>query len=54
MIERDTVRLLRECDAGVQMGAAAISDVLMAYIRLFIRRNKCDIWGQNVILERFL
>ena len=28
MIERDTVRLLRECDAGVQMGAAAISDVL--------------------------
>lgn len=28
MIEQDTVRLLRECDAGVKMGIAAIDDVL--------------------------
>lgn len=28
MIEQDTVRLLRECDAGVKMGIASISDVL--------------------------
>jgi hypothetical protein len=28
MIEQDTVRLLRECDAGVKMGTASISDVL--------------------------
>ena len=28
MIEQDTIRLLRECDAGVQMGISAISDVL--------------------------
>ena len=28
MIERDTVRLLRECDAGVKMGVKSISDVL--------------------------
>ncbi len=28
MIEQDTVRLLRECDAGVQMGVASIDDVL--------------------------
>jgi len=28
MIERDTVRLLRECDAGVKMGIASIDDVL--------------------------
>ena len=27
MIEQDTVRLLRECDAGVQMGIASIEDV---------------------------
>ncbi len=27
MIEQDTVRLLRECDAGVQMGVASIDDV---------------------------
>ena len=28
MIEQDTVRLLRECDAGIKMGTASISDVL--------------------------
>lgn len=28
MAEKDTVRLLRECDAGVKMGVASIDDVL--------------------------
>lgn len=28
MIENDTIKLLRECDAGVKMGIASISDVL--------------------------
>lgn len=28
MIEQDTVRLLRECDAGVTMGISSIEDVL--------------------------
>lgn len=28
MAEQDTVRLLRECDAGVQMGVASIDEVL--------------------------
>ena len=28
MIESDTVRLLRECDAGVKMGVASIEDVM--------------------------
>lgn len=28
MIENDTVRLLRECDAGADMGISAISDVM--------------------------
>ncbi len=32
MIEPDTIRLLRECDAGVKMGVASISDVL-DYVR---------------------
>lgn len=32
MVEQDTIRLLRECDAGVRMGAASIADVL-AYIK---------------------
>ena len=28
MIEQDTVRLLRECDAGVKMGVDSLEDVL--------------------------
>ena len=32
MIEQDTVKLLRECDAGVKMGIASIDDVL-EYVR---------------------
>ncbi len=28
MIEKDTVRLLRECDAGIKMGVSAIDEVL--------------------------
>ena len=32
MIEQDTVKLLRECDAGVKMGVSSINDVL-EYVR---------------------
>lgn len=32
MIEQDTIRLLRECDAGVRMGVEAIDEV-MEYVR---------------------
>ncbi|MBR3704711.1 MAG: hypothetical protein IKM11_04430 [Oscillospiraceae bacterium] len=32
MVEQDTIRLLRECDAGVKMGISSISDVL-DYVR---------------------
>lgn len=28
MVEKDTIKLLRECDAGVKMGVASIDDVL--------------------------
>ena len=28
MVERDTIKLLRECDAGAKMGIASIDDVL--------------------------
>ena len=28
MIEQDTVRLLRECDAGIKMGVSSIDDVM--------------------------
>lgn len=32
MIEQDTVKLLRECDAGVKMGVDSINDV-MSYVK---------------------
>ena len=32
MIEQDSVKLLRECDAGVKMGISSIKDVL-GYVR---------------------
>ncbi|MBQ4067283.1 MAG: hypothetical protein IJD22_06530 [Clostridia bacterium] len=35
MIESDTIKLLRECDAGVKMGVSSIDDVLR-----FIRSDK--------------
>ncbi len=30
MIEQDTIKLLRECDAGVKMGVASIDDMLQS------------------------
>ena len=28
MVEQDTIRLLRECDAGIKMGISAIDEVM--------------------------
>ena len=38
MIEQDTIKLLRECDAGVKMGISAIDDV-MEHVRKEDFRN---------------
>ena len=32
MIEQDTIKLLRECDAGIKMGISAIDEV-MKYVK---------------------
>ncbi len=44
MIEQDTIRLLRECDAGVKMGVSAIDEVLDHVtndgLRQALERNK--------------
>ena len=40
MIEQDTIKLLRECDAGVKMGVASIDDVLEYVGFLHQRRHK--------------
>ena len=41
MIEKDTVRLLRECDAGVKMGTSSIEQVL-DYVKSNTMREKLD------------
>ena len=44
MIEQDTIKLLRECDAGIKMGVASIADVLdhvkSRELHGFLSRNK--------------
>ncbi len=43
MIEQDTIKLLRECDAGVKMGIASIDDVMSHVQRddLAQKLNRC-------------
>ncbi len=52
MIEQDTVKLLRECDAGVKMGVASIDDVLPQVRAKELRSclNKCK--DEHEKLER--
>ncbi len=52
MIEHDTIKLLRECDAGVKMGIASIDDV-MDYVKskeLKRQLNECK--DEHAVLER--
>lgn len=52
MIEQDTIKLLRECDAGVKMGIASIDDV-MDYVKskeLKKQLNACK--DEHAELER--
>ena len=46
MIEQDTVRLLRECDAGIKMGVSAIDEVMDKAqdeaLRALLSRSKKD------------
>ena len=52
MAEKDTVRLLRECDAGVKMGVASIDDVLKYVSSDELRQllEKCK--SEHKVLER--
>ena len=44
MIEQDTIKLLRECDAGIKMGVSSIDDVLdhvkSSQLRRILSANK--------------
>ena len=52
MIEQDTVKLLRECDAGVKMGVASIEDVLDNVHAEPLRRRLTDCKAEHKELER--
>ena len=42
MIESDTIKLLRECDAGIKMGVASIDDVLDYVLDEVLRKCLTD------------
>ncbi len=51
MIEQDTIRLLRECDAGIKMGVASINDVLDYVHSDILRQYLVDCKNGHVKLE---
>ncbi|MBE6716783.1 MAG: hypothetical protein E7573_07675 [Ruminococcaceae bacterium] len=53
MIENDTIKLLRECDAGVKMGITSISDVIdrVHSEDLKIILNKCKLEHEKLESE---
>jgi len=51
MVEPDTVKLLRECDAGVKMGIASIKDVLGSVQAEALRSRLTDCMAEHEKLE---
>ncbi len=51
MIEQDTIRLLRECDAGVKMGISSIEDVLGYVKSSSLKKFLEDCKAEHVELE---
>ncbi len=51
MVEPDTVKLLRECDAGVKMGIASIKDVLGSVRAEALRGRLTDCMAEHEKLE---
>ena len=52
MIEQDTVKLLRECDAGVKMGVASIEDVLDNVQAQPLKQRLTDCKAEHKVLEK--
>lgn len=52
MIEPDTIKLLRECDAGIKMGMASIDDVLEYARSDKLRRRLADCRSEHEKLQR--
>ncbi len=51
MVEQDTIRLLRECDAGVKMGISSIDDVLPKVKADSLRQYLVNCRNDHVRLE---
>ena len=52
MIESDTIKLLRECDAGIEMGVASITDVLPRVSSSDLRRTLSECQKEHEELGR--
>lgn len=52
MVEQDTIKLLRECDAGVKMGVSSIDDVLDSVRVEALRNRLADCKSEHLKLER--
>lgn len=51
MVEQDTIKLLRECDAGVKMGTASISDVLSNVTNKEFEKLLCECKREHNVLQ---
>lgn len=51
MVEQDTIKLLRECDAGVKMGISSIDDVLNKVKSDALRQYLVDCRNEHVRLQ---
>ncbi len=52
MIEQDTIKLLRECDAGVKMGISSIDDVLGSVDNQEFKERLSDCKKEHETLDR--
>ncbi len=51
MIEQDTIRLLRECDAGVKMGVSSIDDVVKDVKSQKLKKRLVECKDEHEILK---
>lgn len=52
MIEQDTIKLLRECDAGVKMGVSSIDDVLDDVKSVRLKEYLVNCKNEHIELDR--
>ena len=52
MVEQDTIKLLRECDAGVKMGISSIDDVLSYVHEEKLKKRLSDCKREHEELDR--